>query len=331
MAETPLLEVEDLVVDFRTPRGRLRAVDGASFAIQRGETLGLVGESGSGKSVTSLAILGLLGEAAEVVSGRILFAGQDLLTLPARELREVRGARIAMIFQEPMTSLNPLFTVGSQIAEAVRLHERVNRRAAWTRAIEMLGLVEIPEPELRASSYPHELSGGQRQRVMIAMALACRPALLIADEPTTALDVTIEAQILDLLGGIQRRLGMSVLLITHDLGVVASEADAVAMLYSGRVVERAPAGSLFASPAHPYTRLLLDSLPRLYERRERLEAIPGVVPDPAARPSGCRFRDRCWRATDECAATEPVMAQTAGMAGTGEVACFYPLAPGEGP
>ncbi|MFP6665473.1 MAG: ABC transporter ATP-binding protein [Deltaproteobacteria bacterium] len=331
MAEVPLLEVEDLVVDFRTPRGRLRAVDGASFTLQRGETLGLVGESGSGKSVTSLAILGLLGEGAEVVSGRILFAGRDLLRLGTRDLRAVRGARIAMIFQEPMTSLNPLFTVGAQIAEAVRLHERASRRAAWARAIEMLHLVEIPEPRLRASSYPHELSGGMRQRVMIAMALACRPELLIADEPTTALDVTIEAQILDLLAGLQRRFGMSVLLITHDLGVVASQADAVAMLYSGRVVERAPAGALFAAPAHPYTRLLLDSLPRLHERRERLQAIPGVVPDPEARPSGCRFHDRCWRATAECSASEPVLAPPGGTAEAREVACFHSLAPGEGP
>ena len=322
MSGAALLEVEDLVVDFHTAAGRLRAVDGVSFSVGRGETLGLVGESGSGKSVSSLAVLGLLGRSAELVGGRILFEGQDLCALSPRDLRALRGGKISMIFQEPMTSLNPLFTAGSQIAEAVRLHESVSRSASWDRAVEMLRLVEIPEPARRARAYPHELSGGMRQRVMIAMALACRPALLIADEPTTALDVTIEAQILGLLGEVQRRFGMSILLITHDLGVVANEADAVAILYSGRVVERAPTTEVFSTPAHPYTRLLLDSLPRLGARESRLKAIPGVIPDPMSRPTGCRFRDRCPSATGECATSEPTLA---GFEAARSVACLHPL------
>lgn len=326
MKGAPILQVTDLVVDFHTPHGVARAVDGASFDLSSGATLGLVGESGSGKSVSALSILGLLSPSARVVSGTIQFAGRDLLQLSAREFRRVRGKEISMVFQEPMTSLNPLFTVGRQIAEVVRHHERVSRREAWGRAVEMLRTVEIPDPENRASAYPHELSGGMRQRVMIAMALVCRPKLLIADEPTTALDATIEAEILDLLGEMQKKFSMSVLLITHDLGVVSRRASEVAVLYSGRIIERARTEDLFAAPAHPYTRMLLDSLPRLYERRDRLVAIPGAVPEPGQRPEGCRFRDRCPRVTAACAPKEPELEN---LAGSRFVACQHRLMPGE--
>ncbi|HZR84372.1 MAG TPA: ABC transporter ATP-binding protein [Candidatus Binatia bacterium] len=320
-AGDPLLDVRDLAVAFETPRGTVRAVDGVSFAIARGATLGLVGESGSGKSVTSLAILRLLDESARILRGEVWLEGRNLLELPESELREVRGGRIAMIFQEPSTSLDPVFTVGSQIVEAIRLHRPVGRRAAWAEAVEALRMVEIPDPERRVRSYPHELSGGMKQRVMIAIALSCRPALLIADEPTTALDVTIQAQVLALLRDLKQRLGMSMMLITHDLGVVANEADEVAILYAGRIVERAPVRELFRAPAHPYTAALLQSLPRLRERRSRLVAIPGVVPDPARLPSGCRFRDRCPIARERCAAEDPVLRP---IAADRLVACHFP-------
>lgn len=326
MNSAPILEVSDLVVDFHTPRGVARAVDGASFALSYGETLGLVGESGSGKSVSALSILGLLGESAKVVSGSIRFEGRELLELSARDLRGIRGRKISMVFQEPMTSLNPLLSAGRQVAEVVRQHEKVSRRAAWDRAVQMLRTVEIPDPERRASSYPHELSGGMRQRVMIAMALVCRPTLLIADEPTTALDATIEADILDLLESMQQRFSMSILLITHDLGVVFRRAQEVAVLYSGRVIERAPTAEIFDAPAHPYTRMLLDSLPRLHGRRARLAAIPGAVPEPDKRPEGCRFRDRCPRATKECSLEEPELEV---IGGTRAVACRYRLSAGD--
>ncbi len=326
MRGPPILEVSDLVVDFHTPHGISRAVDGASFEVYPGETLGLVGESGSGKSVSALSVLGLLSPSARVVSGAIRLGGRDLLGLSPREWRRLRGREISMVFQEPMTSLNPLFTVGRQVAEAVRCHERISRHAAWERSIEMLRTVEIPDPEMRARAYPHELSGGMRQRVMIAMALICRPTLLIADEPTTALDATIEAEILDLLEAMQKQFSMSVLLITHDLGVVSRRADEVAVLYSGRVMERAAASDLFEAPAHPYTRMLLDSLPRMYERQARLRTIPGAVPEPDQRPAGCRFRDRCPRATAECADTEPDLGP---REGSGAVACHHRLLPGD--
>ena len=326
MRGDPILEVSDLVVDFHTPHGISRAVDGASFEVYPGETLGLVGESGSGKSVSALSVLGLLSPAARVVSGAVRLGGRDLLGLSPREWRRLRGREISMVFQEPMTSLNPLFTVGRQVAEAVRCHERISRHAAWERSIEMLRTVEIPDPEMRARAYPHELSGGMRQRVMIAMALICRPTLLIADEPTTALDATIEAEILDLLEAMQKQFSMSVLLITHDLGVVSHRADEVAVLYSGRVMERAAATDLFEAPAHPYTRMLLDSLPRMYERQARLRTIPGAVPEPDQRPNGCRFRDRCPRAAAECADTEPDLGP---RAGSGAVACHHRLLPGD--
>jgi oligopeptide/dipeptide ABC transporter ATP-binding protein len=318
---TPLLEVRDLVVEFATQRGTVRAVDGVDLTLGAGATLGVVGESGCGKSVTSLAILRLLDGNARVRSGTIRFEGRDLLTLDEPAMRRMRGARIAMIFQEPMTSLNPVFTVGAQIAETLRVHRGLDRKAAWARAVELMHLVEIPDPERRARAYPHELSGGMRQRVMIAIAISCEPALLIADEPTTALDVTIQAQILDLLRGLRERLGMGLLLITHDLGVVAAEADEVAIMYAGRIVERAPTASLFANPAHPYTRALLASLPRLEQRSGRLTPIPGRVPDLLALPSGCRFRDRCPRADAACAAQDPALVA---IAPGRSVACFHP-------
>jgi len=305
----PLLEVRDLRVSFFTAAGEVRAVDGVSFSLDAGRTLGVVGESGCGKSVTAFSILRLVSPPGRIVGGSIRFDGRELLELPEAELRRVRGNQIAMVFQEPSSSLNPVFTIGDQIAEAVRLHQQVDRREARRRAIAMLELVEIPEAAHRVDAYPHQLSGGMRQRAMIAMALSCEPRLLIADEPTTALDVTIQAQILDLLAGLQQRLGMAVLLVTHDLGVVAQRADEVAVMYAGRIVEQAPVERLFDAPLHPYTRGLLASVPKLgAERSRRLEAIPGMVPDPLHWPSGCRFRDRCGLAIEDCARSDPALA-----------------------
>jgi oligopeptide/dipeptide ABC transporter ATP-binding protein len=305
----PLLDVGNLVTVFRTDAGVASAVDGVSFAIGEGATLGLVGESGCGKSVTSLSILRLLPQPpGEIVSGSsVRFRDRELLSLPEREMRKVRGNDIAMIFQEPMTSLNPVYTVGSQIAEAVRLHRRVGRREAMVRAVEMLRLVGIPAPDRRASDYPHQLSGGQRQRVMIAMALCCDPELLIADEPTTALDVTIQAQILDLLAELRERLGMALLLITHDLGVVAQVCDRVAVMYAGRIVEEGPVQRIFEDPRHPYTQGLLRAIPQLGRNADRLETIPGQVPSALAWPSGCRFRARCPFAWERCTEEPPLL------------------------
>ena len=309
---TTLLQLDGLVTVFDTLDGTVRAVDGVSFTIGKGETVALVGESGCGKSVTALSILRLVqAPAGRIESGRVLLEGTDLVTLPEEELRKVRGARIAMIFQEPMTSLNPVLTVGFQIAEAVQLHRRVSRAEAWTEAVRMLELVEIPDPATRARSYPHQLSGGMRQRVMIAMALSCDPELLIADEPTTALDVTIQAQILELLDNLRARLGMALLLITHDLGVVAERAERVLVMYAGRVVEEGPVAEVFTSPKHPYTRGLLRSVPRLGRPHARLEAIPGQVPRLTELPSGCRFRDRCDRALQACATLDPPLEEFA--------------------
>ena len=302
-----LLEVCELHTSFFLPQGEARAVDGVSFAIDPGRTLGIVGESGCGKTMTALSILRLTPPAARV-RGRILFDGRDLLEFSEAEMRAIRGNAIAMIFQEPMSSLNPVFTVGNQIAEAVRLHQDLSRRAARATAIEMLRLVEIPEPERRVDDYPHQMSGGMRQRVMIAMAFSCHPRVLIADEPTTALDVTIQAQILDLLAGLQQRLGMALILITHDLGVVAERADEVAIMYAGRVVEQAPVEAIFARPLHPYTRGLLRSIPKVgADKTRRLEAIPGVVPDLLHLPSGCHFHDRCPKAIAACASMDPAL------------------------
>jgi len=313
-----LLRVSNLKTYFVTEHGKgtARAVDDVSFDLYPGETLGIVGESGCGKTVTSLSILRLVPEPpGHVLPGSLIeFEGRNLLALPAPELRAVRGNQIAMIFQEPMTSLNPVFTIGDQIAEAAIIHQHLSRGAARARAIEMLRLVGIPDPDERVDHYPHQLSGGMRQRVMIAMALVCHPKVLIADEPTTALDVTIQAQILELLDRLQHELGMSVLLITHDLGVVAGHADRVVVMYAGRVVETAPTEALFERPTHPYTEGLLAAVPRIDAPRTRLHAIPGQVPAATAWPSGCRFHPRCPYAWDKCAAQEPPLLET-GTAG----------------
>ncbi|OGP99125.1 MAG: peptide ABC transporter ATP-binding protein, partial [Deltaproteobacteria bacterium RBG_16_55_12] len=290
MAE--LIRTKDLRTSFFTPDGEVKAVDGVSFEIEEGKTLGLVGESGCGKSVTALSILRLVPfPPGRVVGGEILYRGRDLLKLNGEEMRKIRGNEISMIFQEPMTSLNPVFTIGNQIGEAIRLHQGLGKKETREKTIEMLRLVKIADPETRVDDYPHQLSGGMRQRVMIAMALSCNPSLLIADEPTTALDVTIQAQILELMKELKDRLGMSLLLITHDLGVVAEQADEVAIMYAGKIVEQATAKALFNRPLHPYTVGLLNSLPRVgANKKKRLEAIPGMVPSPLELPSGCRFR-----------------------------------------
>jgi len=301
-----LLEIRDLRTSFSTAAGEARPVDGVSFDIDARRTLGLVGESGCGKTMTALSIMRLVPLPGRIAGGAIAFDGRDLLGLSDREMRAVRGAKIAMIFQEPMSSLDPVFTVGEQVAEAIRLHRDVSRSAAHSQAVDLLRMVEIPEPERRYDDYPHQLSGGMRQRVMIAMALSCQPRLLIADEPTTALDVTIQAQILDLLASLQQRFGMALLLVTHELGVVAERADEVAIMYAGRIVERGSAGAVFSAPLHPYTRGLLHSIPKVgAARQRRLDAIPGVVPDLLHLPSGCRFRDRCPLAIADCAAIDP--------------------------
>jgi len=301
----PLLRVSNLRTSFFTIDGEVRAVDGVGFDIDDGKTVGLVGESGCGKSVTALSIMQLLPKGTgRIVGGEIQFQARDLASLPEHEMRRIRGNEISMIFQEPMTSLNPVMTVGDQIAETVRLHQGASRSEARNRAIEMLRLVKIADPQKRVGNYPHQFSGGQRQRVMIAMALACTPKLLIADEPTTALDVTIQAQILELIGDLQGRLGMAVLLITHDLGVVAERADEVAVMYAGKIVESAKPEVIFSRPKHPYTIGLLDSLPGQRSNKKRLAAIAGMVPSPLDWPTGCRFRDRCARA-DACCAAQP--------------------------
>jgi oligopeptide transport system ATP-binding protein len=301
-----LLEIRNLETQFMTDRGLIRSVDGVSLHVDAGETLGVVGESGCGKSVTSLSIMRLVpSPPGRIAGGEILFRGQDLLALSEEDMRRVRGNSIAMIYQEPMTSLNPVLTVGRQIAEVSSLHQGLSRQKAMDRAVDMLRLVGIPLPEQRAAAYPHQLSGGMRQRVMIAMALCCTPQLLVADEPTTALDVTVQAQILDLLRRLKREFGMAIMLITHDLGVVAEMCERVVVMYAGRVVEEADVFSLFARPLHPYTEGLLASIPRLDDERETLHAIPGVVPDPLARPPGCRFATRCPYVMDRCRQEEP--------------------------
>jgi peptide/nickel transport system ATP-binding protein len=302
----PLLEVAGLRTFFYSDAGVARSVDGVSFSIGRGETVGLVGESGCGKSVTALSIMRLVRPPGRIESGsRIRFEGRELTDLPEGDMRKIRGNRIAMIFQEPMTALNPVFTIGDQIAEVARIHEGASRRQAHARAVEMLELVGIPSPAQRANEYPHQLSGGMRQRVVIAMALVMSPALVIADEPTTALDVTIQAQILELLGGLQQRVGMSILLITHDLGVVAETCSRVLVMYGGEVVEEADVNELFTAAHHPYTEGLLGAMPRVGQEKERLDTIPGTVPPPTAWPSGCRFRDRCRYSWERCAAEHP--------------------------
>ena len=315
-----VLDVRDLKTHFKTERGFFRAVDGVSFQVARGRTLAVVGESGCGKSVTSLSIMGLVPEPPGIkAGGEILFEGKDLLAKSRAELEQIRGAKIAMIFQEPMTSLNPVYRVGDQIVEGLVKHRGLSARAARERAIEMLRLVRIPSPETRVDAFPHEMSGGMRQRVMIAIALACEPQMLIADEPTTALDVTIQAQVLDLMRDLKSRLGTAIILITHDLGVVAEMADDVVVMYAGKVVERASVAQLFEDAQHPYTLGLLASVPRLDADQERLQTIEGMVPTPETMPAGCRFAPRCTLASDRCLSEMPPLRElTAGH----QVACW---------
>ncbi len=308
----PLLSIASLRTTFRTANGEIAAVDDVDVSVARGRTLGIVGESGCGKSVLSLSVMRLVPPPGRIAGGSITFDGRDLLRLPPAEMRAIRGNRIAMIFQEPMTSLNPVFTAGDQIVEAMRAHDRTASNAALrARAIEALARVRIPAPERRFDEYPHQMSGGMRQRVMIAMALACAPDLLIADEPTTALDVTVQAQILDLLRELQQQTGMAIILITHDLGVVAEMADEVAVMYAGRVVERALGAAIFDDPQHPYTLGLLGSIPKIEEQRDRLLAIEGTVPPPFDLPQGCRFHPRCVFAEPACTAQDPPLRELA--------------------
>ena len=319
MSIVPLLSVRDLTTTFPSARGDVAVVDGIDFDVMPGEVLGIVGESGSGKSVTALSILRLIAYPGKVARGSITFEGQNLAAASEAEMRRIRGARIAMVFQEPMASLNPVFSVGDQIMETLRHHAGLDKRAARAEAVKLLNLVEIPNAARRIDDYPHQMSGGMRQRVMIAIALACKPKLLIADEPTTALDVTIQAQVLDLLRGLQRDLGMSVILITHDLGVVAEFAHRAMVMYAGRIVEEADVKRLFKTPRHPYTQGLLASLPTLDGPRRRMIAIDGTVPQLSAMPPGCSFAPRCRHAVAACAAAVP---QLTSAGASHNAACF---------
>ncbi|MBT9176415.1 MAG: Oligopeptide transport ATP-binding protein OppD [Firmicutes bacterium] len=320
---SPMLEVKDIRTAFHIREGVVPAVDGVSLYIHKDETLAVVGESGCGKSVTALSIMRLIkSPPGKIERGEIIFDDKDLLKLSIKEMREIRGNDIGMIFQEPMTSLNPVYTIGDQIAEAIVLHQKVSKREARTRTVEMLRKVEIPLPERRFDEFPHQLSGGMRQRVMIAMALSCNPKLLIADEPTTALDVTIQAQILDLMRNLRQTLGMSIMLITHDLGVVASMADRVVVMYAGKVVEEAPVRETFKKPMHPYTHGLLDSIPHLAREVEELHVISGTVPNLLYLPEGCRFGPRCPYVQDKCRQIQPTLVE----AEPGhKVSCWYPI------
>ena len=318
----PLLEVKNLKTYFFSPGKVVPAVDGVSFHVDAGETLCIVGESGSGKSVTSLSIMRLIPTPpGRFVAGEILFEGEDLLKKTESEMCSIRGNAISMIYQEPMTSLNPVFTIGMQVMEAIRIHQGLDKKAAEQKAIKMLGLVGISDPESRMHEYPHQLSGGMRQRVMIAMGLCCEPRLLIADEPTTALDVTIQAQILDLMRKLKKELGMTILFITHDLGVVAEMAQRVIVMYGGQVVEEAPVKDLFAAPRHPYTQGLLTCIPKMDDTRERLDVIKGMVPAPSDFPGGCRFHPRCPYARERCSREAPAIH----MIGDTKVCCHFPL------
>jgi peptide/nickel transport system ATP-binding protein len=323
-----LLEIRGLKTHFATDDGMVHAVDGVDLAIDRAETLGVVGESGCGKTVTALSVLKLIAmPPGRIVAGEILWRGRDLVPLEADEMRRIRSKEIAIVFQEPMTSLNPVYSVGDQIAEVIRLHEGLGRRAAMDKAIEMLGLVHIPNPERRVKDYPHQFSGGMRQRVMIAMALSCSPKLLIADEPTTALDVTIQAQILELLAEMKSRFGMAIMLITHAMGVIAERAQRVVVMYAGRVIEEAPVGELFSRPRHPYTQGLIRSIPRIdmaAGRKRRLEAIAGVVPSLLDPAPGCPFAPRCHYAGAACLAATPELRE---VAPGHKVACILPMPP----
>jgi oligopeptide/dipeptide ABC transporter ATP-binding protein len=318
-----VLEVRNLKTSFFTARGVVKAVDDVSFSLAKGETLGLVGESGCGKSVTAMSITRLISPPGRVVGGQILFNGQDLLGFSEPEMRRIRGSQISMVFQEPMTALNPVLEVGFQIAEAVVAHEKVSRKQAWDRAVESMRAVSIPDPEKRAKDYPHHLSGGMRQRVMIAMALVCRPTLLIADEPTTALDVTIQAQILELLDSLRRQYDLSMILISHDLGVIAEVAENVAVMYAGKIVEIGPVMDVFHNAKHPYTQGLLHSIPKLgssLARKARLDVIEGMVPNLLHLPAGCAFAPRCEKQTPECSISEiPLSPVTANQ----EVRCIH--------
>ena len=301
-----ILEIKNLHTYFYTDSGVIKSVDGVDIELREGTTLGIVGESGSGKSVTALSVMGLLmGTTGKVAEGEILFEGRDLTKLDDEERRKMRGEKISMIFQEPMTSLNPVMKIGDQITECILMHNNISRQEAWDKAVEMLKLTGVPRVERMMKEYPFQLSGGQRQRVMIAMALVCKPKILIADEPTTALDVTIQAQILDLMENLKQKTGTSILFITHDLGVVAEVCDDVVVMYSGRVVEKGDVRSIFASPSHPYTKGLLASIPKLGECAEELESIPGNVPNPKYMPQGCKFAPRCSCAFDKCREEEP--------------------------
>jgi peptide/nickel transport system ATP-binding protein len=328
----PILEVKNLRTSFRVEGGELIAVDDVSFSVKPGQTVGIVGESGCGKSVTSLSIMGLIPDPpGKIIGGEILFKGKNLVGLNAHEMRKIRGNQISMIFQEPMTSLNPVFTIGDQIMEAVILHQKLSRSQAKEKAIDMLRLVGIPAPERRVNEYPHQLSGGMRQRVMIAMALSCNPHVLIADEPTTALDVTIQAQILELMKSLREKLQMAVVLITHDLGVVAETCDYVVVMYAGKVVEEGTAEDIFYRPSHPYTKGLLNSIPSHTGEKKsgRLETIPGLVPNLLKLPVGCRFQDRCKRRQEvnsaQCTTSEPELKEI----GAGhKAACFSPYLEG---
>lgn len=314
-----IIEVKDLKTYFHTDAGLVKAVNGVSFNVERGKTLGIVGESGCGKSITSLSIMRLIESATgRIEGGTITFEGEDLLQKSEEEMRQIRGKKIAMIFQEPMTSLNPVFTIGQQITEALLIHEKMTKEQAKERAIEMLKMVRIPMPEKRYDEYPHQLSGGMRQRVMIAMALSCKPALLICDEPTTALDVTIQAQILELINDLKEKTGTSVMMITHDLGVIAEVADDVMVMYAGKVVEKASCDEIFEQPLHPYTNGLLDCIPKLDDDREELSTIEGMVPSFDSMPEGCAFSPRCPFAKDICRNKMPELTQH----GTRFVRCF---------
>ena len=308
MAEN-ILQVKNLKTYFHTEAGLVKAVNDVSFNVEKGKTLGIVGESGCGKSITSLSIMGLVERPGKIEGGEILFEGEDLLKMTEAKMRNIRGKKIAMIFQEPMTSLNPVYTIGQQLIEALLLHEKMTKQEAKARAIEMLKLVKIPLAERRFDEYPHQLSGGMRQRVMIAMALACQPQILIADEPTTALDVTIQAQILDLIRELNESMGTSVVFITHDLGVVSELCDTVIVMYTGHIVEQAPVKELFESPKHPYTKGLLNAIPKITRERNPLETIEGMVPNPTERIEGCSFSPRCPYATDQSRKAEPPMAE----------------------
>jgi oligopeptide/dipeptide ABC transporter ATP-binding protein len=316
----PLLEIEDLRVVYDGPKGPVRAVDGVDLTLERGETYALVGESGSGKTATGFAIIRLV-EPGRITGGRIVFEGADLLALSEKQMCKVRGARIGMVFQEAAAALNPVMRIGTQVGEALRIHKGLSRRDAWTEAVRLLGVVALPEPERQAKAYAHELSGGMKQRVMLAIALSCAPDLVIADEPTSALDVTIQAQVLALLRRLKAEYRLTLLLITHDFGVVAENADRVGVMYAGRIVEEAPVADLFADPKHPYTRALLRAQIEsgVAGSKRRLVAIPGAVPDPAAPPSGCRFHPRCPERFEPCAQEEP---QPIGFGGRRRVACF---------